>query len=449
GGDLRPLWLATALALALVGAVGLAQLAGSDPLAALSAGDHRGSTFGNANMAAQFAGLAAVLLLAAAPPARRLRRGTGALLAALAACCWIVGLGTRSVLLALAAGVAAAALASPLRARVRPALVLGLALALSAVAWWTAARVLGPEGRAHKAQSLQDRLYVWADTVRLVAENPLGVGAGGFEDAYRPYQASGRGFVDELQVFRQPHNEYLRVAAEEGLPLLVLAAALLARLAWAVARGSAPAAPGRELVAGWSIFLAVEAFFQFPLALAFPSACAAVLVGLGLWHAEGAPARAGSSRAARLAAGTAAVALLLGTTRVALSERLFVSARNDLAAQQRACRLDPRNLPSCVMAAWLRGAAGDLPGARADLAAVLERAPHYPPAVKLLAQQALVAGDREAACVYMAAYEALFRGRSSLHADFMQACDEEARRGGRARVPSPHYERFPLAGGDG
>jgi hypothetical protein len=142
------------------------------------------------------------------------------------------------------------------------------------------------------------------------------------------------------------------------------------------------------------------------------------------------------------------VLILLAAGRVALSERLFVAHHNDLQAQERACRLDPRNVAACVMASWLRGSAGDVEGAREGLVSVLRRAPHYPPAIKLLAQQALVSGDREAACVYMAVFEALFRGGSSLHADFASSCDEGERQTAWQRVPSPHYERFPLAGQD-
>ena len=52
-GSLEPARAATALALLAVTAIGFAQALGHDPLASLSASDRRGSTFGNANMAAQ------------------------------------------------------------------------------------------------------------------------------------------------------------------------------------------------------------------------------------------------------------------------------------------------------------------------------------------------------------------------------------------------------------
>lgn len=447
GGSLEAARSATALALAIVTAIGFAQAVGRDPLAGLMASDGRGSTFGNANMAAQYAA-AAVLLLATAPRPRARWRIAMETLVAVAAAVWLVVLGTRSVLVALGAAIAVLGVLSRKQGRVRLAAAIAVSAALVGLASWGAGRLLAPDQAWRKAASVEHRLHVWADTLRLVKDNPLGVGAGNFEDAYRPYQATGAGFTDERQVYRHPHNEYLRAAAEDGLPLLVLLGILLARLAKGVARTwRAGAPPERALLAAWTAYLLAEGFFQFPLALAFPALATAVLLGLALWHAEGAPPPppAAPWRAGAVAA---AVLILLAAGRVALSERLFVAEHGDLQAQERACRLDPRNLPACVMASWLRGASGDMHGARERLAAVLQRAPHYPPAIKLLAQQALVAGDREAACVYMAAYEALFRGQSSLHGDYLGSCDEGARQAAWQKVPSPHYTRFPLAGED-
>jgi hypothetical protein len=314
-----------------------------------------------------------------------------------------------------------------------------------------AARLQDDELRAHQAASTGYRLRVWADTLPLVADHPLGVGAGNFEDAHRPYQTGGPGLLDERQVFRHPHNEYLRVAAEEGLLMLALLAWLATRLALSVVRARGrPEAPGRSLLAAGAAFLAVEAFFQFPLALAFPALGTALLLGLALWHAEGAPPPASTALPWpwRGAAAAAAVFILLGACSLAVSEWLFVNAPSDLKAQERACGLDPRNVPACVMAAYLHGRAGDVAGARTRVVDVLQRAPHYPPAIKLLAELAVAAGERDAACTYLTAYDVLFRGASTLHGALMEHCDERERRAARERVPSPRYRRFPLAGSD-
>ena len=127
------------------------------------------------------------------------------------------------------------------------------------------------------------RLAVWSDTLRLVRDRPLGVGAGNFEQAFIPYALGGGTRPDEALVFRSPHNEYLRVLAEEGLVTSALLAALLLGLARALSRSPTVASwrspPGR-LLASALVFLAIEAFFQFPFEMAFPSLTAAVALGL-------------------------------------------------------------------------------------------------------------------------------------------------------------------------
>jgi hypothetical protein len=449
GAAVRAARAGTALALAVVTALGWWQAVGPDPLAALNAGDHRGSTFGNANMAAQYVGLSIVLLLATPWPRRRWRVGVeAAVLAASGA--WLVVLATRSVLLALGAAVLAWALL--LHRRRREVLWALAGAAVLAIAWWTGTRLLSAEARARKATSAEHRLAVWSDTVRLIADHPLGVGAGRFEDVFRSYQATGATSADERIVFRQPHNEPLRIAAEEGLPFVAVLAVLLLKLARALrpAFRAGPATDARHrLVVGWGVFLAVESFFQFPFAMAFGALATAAGLGscLGLADEAGAPRRP-VSWAGRAAAAAAATVLIVGAARLAWSERLFVGRRTDLAAQERACRLDPRNIPACVMEAWLRGSHGDLAGGRARAAEVLRRAPHYPPAIKLLAQEALASGDVEAGCVYLFTYDRLFRGQSTLSGELARSCDERARQAAARRVPSPHYDRFPFAGAD-
>jgi O-antigen ligase len=448
---LAPARAATALALATVTALGLAQALGRDPLAMLNASDGRGSTFGNANMAAQYVGLALLLLLAGPWPRRRAR--VAAEIAVMAAALgWLAVLGTRSVMLAL--GVTALAWAALAGGRSRRVVVAAAAVvAALGLAWWAGTWMLSPENRARKAASSEHRLAVWSDTLRMIADHPLGVGSGGFEDVFRSYQATGATFADERIVFRQPHNEPLRITAEEGVPFVVVllaAVGVLARACWPVLRAD-PGRPTVRLVLAWSVFLAVEGFFQFPFAMAFGVLATAVLVGAAVFLAAGGTVASDRPAARwpwRAAGALAAAALLAGGARLALSESLFVARRSELAAQEAACRLDPRNLAACTMGAWLRSAQGDLAGGRAAAAKVLRRAPHYPPAIKLIAEQALAAGDRDAACVYLYAYDQLFRGQSTMAPELARSCPAALREQAARRVPSPHYRRFPLAGAD-
>jgi hypothetical protein len=297
-------------------------------------------------------------------------------------------------------------------------------VALLILVWGQPWGRLDPALAARKASSIQLRLAVWADTLAMIRDHPLGVGTGDFEHAFLPYQARGRLQPQEEVVFRGPHNEYLRLLAEDGVLFCAVAAGLAALLAVRGRRSPARSPGLRTLVVAWGTLLAVEAAFQFPLALAFGALAASMTVGAALAGVEtGSPPPA--SRVPWIAGGTLAGALLLAASlRVAASEYLYVNAPDDLGSQRKACALDPRNLPACVTAAWLEVRAGDAPAAKARLAAVLGGAPHYPPALKLLGEIAALEGDDAEACRRLEEYDALFRGRSSVHASAEQACAE-------------------------
>jgi hypothetical protein len=449
---------ATGIAASFVVAVGLAQAMGGDPLAYLAGGDHRSAFFGNVNMAAQFQGFAVVLLTAGSRRAggRRalgwLREGLLALSVA-----WLYLLSCRSVLLGLSVAILALLLTKRLAARAL-ARTLGLATMVVLSLLWLgpligprSAPAPDPRPMADKATSTAIRLAVWRGTLGMIRDHPLGVGSANFGEAFIPYQLGLEQVSTGDLLFRTPHSELLRALAEEGIVFVVVVAFFLLSLLRALRRafhatpeGSSPPA---LLVAGFP-FLAVEAFFQFPFGTAYGCLMAAVLLGLALAQVDR-PAASTWARAARwswrLAGTTVAFAAAVLLARDVASEWLFVNLHQDLGAQDAACRLDPRNLPACVTAAWLQGAEGDRPGARARLVRVLEDAPYYHPAIRLLGEIAIRDGDRQGACLYLWVYDQLFRGRSAVHSRLHSWCGDTP----PARLPAgatmPFYRTMPLA----
>jgi hypothetical protein len=206
------------------------------------------------------------------------------------------------------------------------------------------------------------------------------------------------------------------------------------------------------LAAGFTFYL-VEACFQFPLDVAMGSLAIALLLGLAAACLEADAPNAlptGTGRRARGAAwivsGLVAASLVgVMSWRVARSEWLFVNAPKDLRAQTEACRLNPRNLPACVTAAWLQGEAGEGAAAQATLTRVLQRSPYYFPAVKLLGEQALARGEREHACRYLWIYDEMFRRQSGVHHLLGRHCEATWLESYRATIPMPRYGVFPFA----
>lgn len=425
---------AVLFAAAIVVSLGLVQLAGFEPMPWLTTTDHRSATFGNANMAAQFVGLSVVVLLARFPPPAAARRLAAEIVA---------GGGVAYVSLASSRSVALALAVALLTVGLLRRLTVGALLRVGAVALVSAGLVvlaaphgigpLDPTTRAGKQMSASLRLRVWSDSVGLVRDHPLGVGAGNFEPAFIPYALAGRSKPGETIVFRSPHNEYLRLLAEEGVVGASLLLALLARLVSGLRRSPAAGAwrsdPG-VLLAAVGVFLAVEAFFQFPFELAYPSLLAAVLLGLAFAASEESPARQsldgfrgeGRRRAGDVATGVAALAIGVGLARVVAAEYLATNGRQSVARLERACGLDPRRLEACVEAAWLHSRAGEHVAARRALDGVLRRSPDYFPAIKLLGEDLLAAGERAAGCRHLRRYDQMFGGRSSAHELVGTAC---------------------------
>lgn len=79
------------------------------------------------------------------------------------------------------------------------------------------------------------RLTIWRDTLRVIRDFPVfGTGVGTFAEAMFVYQQSARDVL-----FNHAHNEYLQIAAEGGLLMLVFVATGVVMLAWAARRALA------------------------------------------------------------------------------------------------------------------------------------------------------------------------------------------------------------------
>ncbi|HEY7677297.1 MAG TPA: O-antigen ligase family protein [Candidatus Methylomirabilis sp.] len=130
---------------------------------------------------------------------------------------------------------------------------------------------------SHAPSPGEGRRLWWTATAEMVADRPLaGVGEGRFREAYPPYQARALGALagrDGAAVnptpVESPHNDYLHVAADLGIPGLLLLMGALAPIVWHGARGVAPASgddrAARAGSVGGLVAILVAALFGYPL----------------------------------------------------------------------------------------------------------------------------------------------------------------------------------------
>ena len=273
----------------------------------LGAGYPPFATLGNPNFLAEY--LAALLPLAvagamAATGVAGWTMGGAAILMATALPLTLA----RGAWLGTAAGLVVTFLLRPRpRAPGRRALVFGLLVAAASLLaaslgylgattrpWekllWTTSQVTSAgEGR---------RLW-WSATARMVADRPLaGMGEGRFREAYPPYQARAiaslrkpEGVAVPAAPVESPHNDYLQVAADLGIPGLLL---LLWGLGFLVQEGyratrraEGPERAWRAGSLGGVTALLVAAFFGYPLHTASGLFLAGVLSALAVAGASG------------------------------------------------------------------------------------------------------------------------------------------------------------------
>ena len=151
---------------------------------------------------------------------------------ALAVVLLIVGVAlgaSRSTMVALAAAAGYVALAAPARDRRRGSLrtmAIVVAGAVAFLAYVDAGQLLTRIDETRQL-GLAQRAAIWRDTFGIIRDFPIaGVGAGNFPVAMRLYQTSDRTYF-----WNEAHNEYLQVAAEGGLLLMIPAAVAVVALA--------------------------------------------------------------------------------------------------------------------------------------------------------------------------------------------------------------------------
>lgn len=164
--------------------------------------------------------------------------------------------------------------------------------------WWGApkaedldqAQALPPLAGAWMAilPYLGARTPMWASTAGMVAEHPwVGFGTGSFEVEYPAFNKRYDLFKDPetlgFTIKTNPHNVLLQIAAENGLPMMLLFSGLYLWLLWQVMRAAWRQPDAFWLCAVWALWAAgldtqVNHVFFNPASL-FMSA-----IGLGLWY---------------------------------------------------------------------------------------------------------------------------------------------------------------------
>jgi O-antigen ligase len=113
--------------------------------------------------------------------------------------------------------------------------------------------------------SIKERLEMWKGTLFLMKDNFfIGIGPGEFEFDFIPFQKRyTESQMTENVIFNTPHNDFLRIAAEYGVPFLVICMSIF--LSMFKKNTKKDIDKNDYYIKILTLFFAVEGFFQFPL----------------------------------------------------------------------------------------------------------------------------------------------------------------------------------------
>jgi tetratricopeptide (TPR) repeat protein len=227
----------------------------------------------------------------------------------------------------------------------------------------------------------EGRVEIWKSTVAMIVARPLlGFGPGTFEEGFPPFQSPPLA----RSVVNHAHSDWLELAAELGLPVLLLAlwgAFSLARLGLRSIRAASPhGAPLRAAALASCAFAALHCLADFDLAIPAVAllfvACGALAVGLPTGGRV--EARVAAPTARRPAGRLLLAALLLGIASLQIlplfAERRMREARRlraerRLADAERAAQIAERLFPLSPEAPAERAAIDELAALTAPLPA--------------------------------------------------------------------------------
>jgi O-antigen ligase len=239
-----------------------------------------------------------------------------------------------------------------------------------------------------KGDSTDIRLERWKNTIEMIKANPLGVGPGNFEWGYTIYGKTDPEHKPRLNI-RSPHNGYLELAVEYGLPAAVLFVLAMAIVLWKVYPS--------PLVASIIILNAVDAMFAFPMELGFTFYIAAFILGIGLKKHFSSYRPVNSQVKAVLV-----IALFVITVfglRMTLAERW--EETKTIRGFEKACALKPADWQACINLGVNQLKNKQYEAAVKTFDGILKDRPHMHPAIYLKAQSLKAWGkNKEAVEVY-------------------------------------------------
>jgi O-antigen ligase len=273
-----------------------------------------------------------------------------------------------------------------------------------------------------KSVSTNTRYELLKATLQMIQHNPWGVGPGEFEFAIMPYLHKMMPEFNEYVIPHAPHNEYLRLLAEEGIPLTLMLCALVIVFLYERRKHIVSTLQQYPIIAAFFTFWIIQSAFQFPFTNGFSVLVFCLIFSFALFKI--CPIKNDKQgiivpQKPTLLYACAYAALYVS---VCTSEYLTLWQPNASEKSKLAYALNARN--------WYAGsnytqaliAQQDYARAQDLLDAELKKRPHHFVAVRQLISVHLATNNTNDACRLMKKYDSYFANNSSYTAMRTSSC---------------------------
>lgn len=269
-----------------------------------------------------------------------------------------------------------------------------------------------------KTSSTLARWQIIIGTLEMIKDHPFGVGPGNYLFSFIPYMHKAMPGLHEGYLAQSPHNEYLRIIAEEGIPFALVLLITFSIYLYGTREKFKSVVSNHPTIIGFFSFLAIQAAFQFPLINAFPFIVTACFVGytLSVFHTD--QVVSFSRKGWLLSTSFICLLFLNGIISEAIPF-LYPSSSN---LHKVAYQMNRDHWQAAMQAVRIYIREGDFISAQQIVDHELEIHPNNYIALSLKAQLERHNGNTHNSCLLLKKIDGFFNGKSIFHTYILQKC---------------------------
>lgn len=373
------------------------------------------STFGNINYTGQFLAISSLFfLLGISVSKTKLSRGLF-FCGVVAAVTYFSYLNTRSIIIGMTLSLGWLLWRQSILDKKLLGRIVLTCLIVIPLSRYVISQIPRPFADESRITSAHIRLDMWKGTLRMIADHPLGIGIDNFNFSFVPYRSDVQLQVGDNDNILNPHNEFLAITAESGIPVALLLFGVCALIVFRFMKSTPTKGSDSrsyDFMMALLILYLIEMIFQFPLDGQWSLIIGSLITSFLLFTVF--ESNKLSVEIAKRAALVTAIFMLYSTVMwylpVATLRESF-----DVNKAKFTCEERPQDWFGCQRYAQAIYKTGDAAKAEAILNNELKKQPNNWFAMGLLGQIFIETGRKQEGCELYRKVDRIFNGKSRTH----------------------------------